>query len=425
MLGRCGETLSATTRMAGARAAVRRTWLAGCRSVLPPSGRRARNSIQSDVLRGGHDDRRGPPSGRRRFGDGSRTAPSVVSRNRDYLGQTLGFSEGHLDAISNTKGMNFLTLDTGVLEERVRWLTARLDLKESEMKKMAQKQPDILKYQTKENFAPKLEYLQTRLLLDDNSLRKMILSAPNILAFSIKESIEPKLDWLQQRLDLENAEVSKMIQKCPALCSCSVDANLGPTLDWLQQRLHVGNGSASKIIPAVSKVVQKCPNILFLNVDTNLEPTLHWLQRRLSLDDASVSKMIQKIPALLCYNVDDNVEPKLNWLQQSLDLDEAAVSDMIQKLPALLSYSIDANLAPTLNFYVDALGKEEALRMVVPDPSLFGYSLKNRLEPRLEEARAAGIKIDPGCLQRIAKYTQVRWDASMLYYISKKQFPNS
>merc|ERR1712194_896737 len=97
-----------------------------------------------------------------------------------------------------------------------------------------------------------------------------------------------------------------------------------------------------------------------------------------NLDDAELRKMIQRLPSLLYRDGDANLKPKLNWLQQRLGLNDAATSNMIQKLPSLLSCNIDTNLKPTLNFYVDALGdEEEALRMVIPDPSLLGYSLKN------------------------------------------------
>jgi len=300
--------------------------------------------------------------------------PLVILRNRKYLSQTLSFSEDQLDKkVSKCKGVgkgSILTLDTGVLEERVHWLTSRLDLKKNEMKKIAQRQPDILGRLPDENLSPKFKYLQTRLLLNDKSLRKLILTVPNVLTFSTEDNVVPKLDWLQQRLNLEDAALSKMIQKCPTLFCYSVE--------------------------------------------TNIEPTLHWLQQRLNLNDAQLSKMIQKYPSVLTCNVDTNVKPTLYWLQQRLDLNDASVSEMIQKMPTLLGCNIDTNLKPTLDFYINALGdEEEALCMVVPDPSLFTYSLKNRLNPRLKEAQDAGLMIDSGCLKCIAKYTNDRWTTKM------------
>jgi len=339
------------------------------------------------------------------------TDPLVILGNRKYLSQTLSFSEDQLDKILEKEGGgNILTLEIGVLEERVHWLTSRLDLKKNEIKKIAQKKPDILAFQPDENLAPKLEYLQTRLLLDDKSLRKLILTVRNVLEMSTEDNIVPKLDWLQQRLDLDDAALSKMIQKCPTLFCYSVDTNIEPTLDWLQNRLDL-------VDPAVGKILQRHPTIICMRIDA-MEPKLNWLQQRLNLNDAQLSRMIQRLPSLLGCSVDANIEPTLNWLQQQLDLDDASVSKMIQKMPPLLACNIDTNLKPTLDFYINALGdEEEALRIVIRDPSLFTYSLKNRLNPRLEEAQDAGMTIDSGCLKCIAKYTKDQWNTKVGNYL--------
>ena len=125
--------------------------------------------------------------------------------------------------------------------------------------------------------------------------------------------------------------------------------------------------------------------------------------------------MIKRFPTLFGYTV-DNMEAKLGWLQQRLHLEDAAVSKLVQQHPAIFGYNVQTNLEPTLNFYIDALGKEgKILAMVAKDPSLFSFSLEKRLKPRLEEARDAGIFIDSGCLQRIAKYTNDKWYASLCF----------
>ena len=276
------EWFGTTMNMSGAIATVLVSWLAAHGSAFPSPRQRSQNKFTGGFLpRDQHRQRwtlQGSPF--------EPADPLVISGNRKYLNQTLSLSENQLDDIlSREGGGNILTLDIGVLEERVYWLTARLDLKKNEMKKIAQKHPSILDRQPDENLAPKLEYLQARLLLDDKSLRKIIVAAPNVLGLSTENNIVPKLNWLQKRLDLDDAAVSRMIQKCP--------------------------------------------KILGVNVDTNLEQTLNWLQRRLNLNDAELSKVIRKMPPLLCCNVDANLGPTLNWLQQRLDLCDATVSKMI------------------------------------------------------------------------------------------------
>merc|ERR1711966_267294 len=220
-------------------------------------------------------------------------------------------------------------------------------------------------------FAPKLDFLQTRLLLDDASLRKLILAAPEVLKCSIRDNLEPKLDWLQRRLNLDGAAVGKMVQRLPSLLSFSVDDNMKPKVGWLQQRLD--------------------------------------------LDDAAIGKMIQQCPFIFSTTA-DTIETKLNWLQWRLHLDDAALSAMIQRLPRILSCNVDTNIKPTLNFYIDALGNErEVFVLVTSYPDLFSYSLEKRLKPRLRDAKDAGIVIDSGCLIRLAKYTDDRWQKSLAF----------
>ena len=120
--------------------------------------------------------------------------------------------------------------------------------------------------------------------------------------------------------------------------------------------------------------------------------------------------MIQRSLAILGLSIDDNLQPKLEWIQQRLSLTDESLSNLIKKFPSIFSCNVNTNLAPTLNFYIGALGDErEALTLVIQNPSLFGYSLENRLKPRLEETRDAGIFIDAACLRRIGQCTDNQW----------------
>ena len=83
-------------------------------------------------------------------------------------------------------------------------------------------------------------------------------------------------------------------------------------------------------------------------------------------------------------------------------------------MPSLLACRIDTNIEPTLNFYIDTLGDEDrALNLVIGRPALIGYSLENRLKPRLQEAQNCGMIIDKGCLTRMGSYTNDQWSRSI------------
>ena len=49
------------------------------------------------------------------------------------------------------------------------------------------------------------------------------------------------------------------------------------------------------------------------------------------------------------------------------------------------------------------------MNLVIGMPALIGYSLENRLKPRLQEANDCGMIIDEGCLRQMGCYTNEKW----------------
>jgi hypothetical protein len=169
----------------------------------------------------------------------------------------------------------------------------------------------------------------------------------------------------------------------------------------------------------LSKLVQTLPAVLGYSIKDNLEPKLVWLQDRLSLDDKSLSKLVQKLPSVLSYNVEDNLEPKLSWLQDRFSLDDKSLSKLVQTMPSVLGYNVEGNLEPTIEFYEDCVGSNAAIPTIAMDPILLGYSLENRLKPRLAQVQEAGIPLDTGTISRMAKYTGERWSTGLAYQKTK------
>ena len=159
------------------------------------------------------------------------TDPSIVETNRQYMMDTLGFSDQKLDKIE-ASASNILSLDIGILDERVQWLKKRLNLTNNEVKKLIHSQSTILGRQTESDtgMESKLDWLQKRLRLDDNSLNRMIQRMPKLLSYSILNKIKPTLDWLQQRLDLDDVALSKMILLNPSILGNSISDNTKITM---------------------------------------------------------------------------------------------------------------------------------------------------------------------------------------------------
>jgi len=237
------------------------------------------------------------------------TDQSIVETNRQYMMNTLGFSDQKLDKIE-ASASNILTLDIGTLDKRVQWLKKRLNLTNNEVKKLIHSQSTILGRQTE----------------SDNGM-------------------ESKLDWLQKRLHLDDTALNRMIQRMPKLLSYSTPNKIEPTLDWLQQRLDLND-------VALSKMILLNPSILGNSISDNMEPKLEWLQHRLSLTDAELSDMIQKQPALFGYNIPNNLEPTLDFYIDALGSKSDAITYVRQK-PKAFSYSLEKRLKPRLKQALD------------------------------------------------------------------------
>jgi len=337
-----------------------------------------------------------------------------VAANKKYLTQTLGLPKNKVEKLQEMDGLpNILTLDEGILEERVLWLKQRLKLKnKGQIRGIVQHQPHVLA-RLSSNLEQKIDYLQTRLLLDDKSLRKLILDAPHILPMGT-DNIEETLNWLQRRLSLDDRKLAKLVKRAPYTLGCSVDENLEPTLDWLQRRLNMDDFS-------ISRVVQKMPRILHLNIESNLEPKLDWLQEEFKLDDEAVGKMVQRAPTIIGLAI-DSWEIKIDWIQSRLGLVDQDLADFVLKSPSILNLTIE-NLSSTLQFFIDALGNErEAVRLVTNNPSLLAYSLERRLKPRLQETRELRLQVDTSCLRRIGQYSDEYWKAATSFVRDHQEF---
>jgi hypothetical protein len=92
---------------------------------------------------------------------------------------------------------------------------------------------------------------------------------------------------------------------------------------------------------------------------------------------------------------------------------------LFQRQPSLFTKNIDKNFEPTNKFYEDCVGLDAAIQLISKSPTILSNSLEKRLKPRLVECQEAGIPIDTGTIQRIAKYTELKWSNSMIFQKNK------
>ena len=337
-------------------------------------------------------------------------------------------------------------------ELKVKWLQERLSLTDMEINKMLQRSGIIFNYHLQDNIEPKLDWLQSWLGLNDIELAKFIQRGPTVFGIGKSpDAIESKFQWLQSRLHLSDDELCTMIKRQPTILGFNIQNNLEPTVQWFQSRLHLSDEE-------VGQVVKRYPTILGFNIQNNLEPTVQWFQSRLHLSDEEVGKMMKTQPYLLGGNIQNNLEPKvqwlenrldldtselkrfktsfsqsvteslepkLRWIQEILDLDDARLKILVRSYPPILSFSIET-MARKIQFYSDLLGEEEAKKRLESDPRLIDYSLERRVQPRLAELEAIGLKLDvDAALSTLVRYTDKRWSEFISRRLSRLSLESS
>ena len=118
------------------------------------------------------------------------------SATRQWLEEQFKYNKDDVSKIfTDVSSTGIVNLETDVLIERGDWLKENLALTDARLGEMIRKQPRILKFISKRNLRPKLEYLKERLLWSDVALSKALRSEPSILGCNIEKKIAPTLDW--------------------------------------------------------------------------------------------------------------------------------------------------------------------------------------------------------------------------------------
>jgi hypothetical protein len=79
------------------------------------------------------------------------------------------------------------------------------------------------------------------------------------------------------------------------------------------------------------------------------------------------------------------------------------------------------NPEPAIKFYEDCVGSDATRTMIATSPALLGSSIENRLKPRVVDCQEAGIPIDTGTVQRMAKYTEDQWSDGLAKLLKQQQ----
>jgi mTERF domain-containing protein len=327
------------------------------------------------------------------------------------------------------------------------FLLRQLDLGKKELTSLIMGCPTLLKYSIG-NLNGKLVFFQETMGYSVSECRNLLLSDPLLLTCSVETGLVPRLLFLHKEVEIPMPYLRTIIRKNPGILKMSVDENLQPKLIfYFIMTLRMTPDQ-------VGKLLLKYPQILNFNLDNHIRP-IHEYFLSLDFSTQEFGRIVQRFPRLISYSlarikqrigflrfelyleahsvrrimhqnpqlvgltqqhIKRSVEYVLDVVAPGATLSDNSVADdgghdaysdnglkdsdipliivqtMVAGLPSLLNLNIETNLQPKVEYLRRSLGQQELSHALMRMPTLLGYSLENRIRPRMEQILAAGVE---------------------------------
>ncbi|KAH1048025.1 hypothetical protein J1N35_038809 [Gossypium stocksii] len=257
---------------------------------------------------------------------------------------------------------------------------------------------------------PQVVYLM-ELGMDLEKIKLITRRFPAFAYYSLEGKIKPVVEFLLE-LGVPKSDIPIILGKRPQLCGISLSENLIPTMTFLED-LGVDKKQWAKVIyrfPAlltysrqkfkttvdflyemglssenVGKVLTRCPTIISYSVEDKLRPTAKYF-RSLGAD---VSLLLLRCPQTFGLSIEANLKPVTQFfIERGYTLEE--IGTMISRYGALYTFSLADNLIPKWDFF---LTMDYSKSELVKFPQYFGYSLEERIKPRILLVKKAGVRL--------------------------------
>jgi len=273
------------------------------------------------------------------------------------------------ELLVGTPKLLLAAVDTG-LEPRMNFLLNEMEFTLEELRSLYRKNPRMLLYGLDGNLREKLVFffiLQLR--MDPDQVRKILLSYPQVMDYNLQNHMKPIAEYYMTELEFSAAEFGAIVQKFPRIFSYSLFKQKHVT-GFLRYELELDARQAKRVI-------FQAPQVLGLSNEALLGK-LHFLRDRLELTEEELGLVFSKMPTLVCLGLESNLSPKIEYLERALWSDTRADKRLLKET-------------------------------ILKQPTLLGYSLTGRIQPRMERLVAAGVspgKITVGISMSEAKFQQ-------------------
>ncbi|KAB1211777.1 Sister chromatid cohesion 1 protein 2 [Morella rubra] len=250
---------------------------------------------------------------------------------------------------------------------------------------------------------PHIRYL-IELGMDLEQIMGITRRRPAFAYYSLEGKIKPVVEFLLD-LGIPKSDIPTIINKSPPLCGRSLSENLIPSMTFLED-LGVDKKQWAKVIhrfpplltyskqkvkttieflyemglsaESIGKILTRCPSIISHSVENKLRPTAKYFQSF----GVDVSVLLHRCPQTFGLSIEGNLKPVTEFfLERGYSIDE--IGTMISRHGALYSFSLSGNMIPKWEFF---LTMDYPNSELVKFPQYFGYSLEERIKPRIRVA---------------------------------------
>ena len=300
------------------------------------------------------------------------------------------------------------------------FLQRSLDLSRKDLRAMIVPFPSILGYSLP-NLKSKLNFYLKVCQFSKDEARQLFVAEPKLLTAGVKTGLIPRMHFFVNFLEFPLDGLREVVKKNPRVLLCSLEKNLRPKLQfYLIMTLGMD-------IPTVQTILRKYPQILNYNLENHILPITRYFVQDLLFSNQEFSKILLKFPRLVSWslykikhvvgylrfelgmdasqtkrvlyqapqvinlNTEETLKPRIEYFRHVFKLTDQEVRQVIAGMPTLAICSVETNLKPKIDYLTEVLGTEEMKFAILLLPTLLGYSLENRIVPRMRQVLEANV----------------------------------
>ena len=361
-------------------------------------------------------------------------APQVISLDIDgNISRKIRFLRGDSNSAGSTKYglINDVFPLTNVANSNVNNKNnndgVRLFFSDEDIRTIITKNPTLLLCNIERNLRPKVEYLLMRFEGDIYEVMDVILVLPALLSYSLDKRLKPRLESIHD-VGVSLRSITVGITLTEERFNEWLVGKANAVL-WSRAKLQLGNEMTSQGLEGGEGGIRTAfvdGNVNNDNLDNDsgsiaskFRPgsVLGYLRDGLGIDDKRLRRILTRAPRLVHVDVDEEMEGRVRYLRETLGLmnnseekinkyndnindeetkkveREETIRKIVSGMPTVLLSDVEADLRPRIEYLLSEFnGDIIAVRTVIATvPYLLGYDLYDRLIPRMERVKDAGL----------------------------------